>query len=314
MNIKSWLKEAKNEISPLDAELIALHVFAPSGADRTWLVLHEEEEVDDAQRKKADRLLLARANGTPLAYIVGEKEFYGRKFMVRPGVLIPRPETEDIINLIKTLELPQQPRFLEIGTGSGCIAVTLALEYPQAFVLASDISETALEVASANDILHEGRIELTQSNMFRDFDFEQHKTENFDVIIANLPYVNKEWSWLDQKSLSFEPANAVFARGNNGMSMYQRFFKEYDYHQNGHHDIWANYVVIEADPCQHRDLVEMAAKHGLVYTRRQGYCLLFEDNWRYWYDIHTGDLIHKSEEVLQEELKTGAVHFFPEEL
>ncbi len=312
MKLSDWLARAKREIDSLDADLIAMQNFAPARADRSWLVAHGEDKIDERRRKSADKMLMKRQNGVPLAYIVGEKEFYGRKFAVQPGVLIPRPETETLIDLIKGLKLPIQPHFLEVGTGSGCIAITLALEYPQSYVMASDLSTKALTVAEYNDLRHEGRVELVESNLLRDLDFEGNP-EHFDVVVANLPYVNKDWDWLDTKNLGFEPAMALYARGNNGLSTYQRFLKEI-YHYDGPDGLWMDYLVLEADPCQQAQLIKMAEKAGFIHLKTEGFGLLFESNWRYWWDYRTNEYVHKPESVIKAEREIGSTSFMEEEL
>ena len=311
MNVKEWLDLAKKQIDSLDAELIALKVFAPLYADRSWLVAHGDKKVAKLC-ERADKMLQKRKLGTPLAYILGEKEFYGRSFQVQPGVLIPRPETEGLIEIIKSLDLPKQADFLEIGTGSGCIAITLALEHPQAHVVASDISTRALSVAERNNIQHEGRVELVQSNLLKDFEFIAYP-EHFDVVVANLPYVNREWGWVDQKNLSFEPNTALYARGNNGLSIYQRFIKELNYY-GGPEGLWLDYLVLEADPCQHAQLIKIAEKAGFIHLRTEGFGLLFEDKWRYWYDYHDNTYAHKPQNVLEYELKSGIISWSAEEV
>ncbi len=311
MNIETWLKQAKQQIASLDAELIATCLFAPTTADRSWLVAHREWRLPEAMVMQANWLLQRRKSGVPLAYILGSKEFYGRVFDVDPKVLIPRPETESLIDLVKTLDLSKRPDFLEIGTGSGCIAITLALEYPQAHVVASDLSENELMVAERNDVRLEGRIELVQSDLLADFDFKE-QSEHFDVLVANLPYVNKDWDWLDLKSLQFEPSTALFALGNNGLSIYQRLLREIN-HYGGADGLWLDYMVLEADPCQHRQLIKMAEKAGFVHLKTEGFGLLFEDRWRYWCDYRTQELVHKPKEVLERELETGQISFSVEE-
>lgn len=306
MDVNSWLKRAKKQIDALDAELIALRNFAPVQADRSWLVAHGEEKIGRfAQR--ANKMLAKRKAGTPLAYILGEKEFYGREFMVDSSVLIPRPETEALIHLVKELDLPKQANFLEIGTGSGCIAITLALEYPQSHVVASDVSERALNMAERNDLRHEGRVELVAANLLKDFDFGTYP-EHFDVVVANLPYVNKDWAWVDEKNLEFEPANALYARGNNGLSVYQRFLRELNYY-GGADGIWVDYLVLEADPCQHARLIEMARRAGFLHLKTEDFGVLFESAWRYWYDYRAKGYIHKPEAVLAKERETGKISF-----
>ncbi len=275
--VKSWLVEAKKQIDSLDAELIALKCFASAGVDRSWLATHDVVEITTSQLKKADEMVKKRVLGMPLAYILGEKEFYGRKFEVNSDVLIPRPETEVLVDLIRELSLPKQPSFLEVGTGSGCIAVTLALEYPQAYVLATDVSVKALDVAYQNDIIHEGRVEFVQSNLLREV---QSDEGHFDVLVANLPYVDPTWEWLDQNSLSFEPSRALYVKQDGGLALYYRLFKELRLRQ-GRGGFGVDYVVVEADPCQHKALAQIAERQGLIMLKTQGFGLVFERRQRY---------------------------------
>lgn len=315
MTVDSWLKKAKKRIDALDAELIALAVFAPKlragsreplESDRSWLVSHDVVKITTAMEQRADAMLKRREGGEPLAYILGEKEFYGRKFFVNPRVLIPRPETEELIELVKELPLAKRPEFLEIGTGSGCIAITLALEFPQSYVLATDVSVKALEVAEKNDLLHEGRIDLVQSNLFRELQNELHG-EHFDVVVANLPYVLREWKWVQAENLRFEPRSAIFSRGENGLSFYRRMFKELRDAQDDD-ALWVDYVVVEADPCQHENLIKLAEQYLMVFVKKRGYGLVFEDYWRYWWDPQKRRYtIRKPNEVLEEERRTGIV-------
>lgn len=308
MIVKEWLAQAKKKIDTLDAELIAVRGLAPHGVDRSWLAVHDSDEMTEARLEFVNSMLKKRQDGVPLAYILGEKEFYGRKFFVNPTVLIPRPETESLIELIKSLKLPQDPHFLEIGTGSGCIAITLALEYAQSDVVATDISVRALEMAERNDQRHEGRIELVQSNLLDELEFDKYP-EHFDVVVANLPYVNKQWDWLDEKSLSHEPARALYARGLNGLSLYQRLMGDI-HHYGGSDGLWMDFLVLEADPCQHSELIKMVERVGFAYLKTEGYGLLFENRWRYWFDYRTQTYVHKPEKVLKYELETGEVSLF----
>lgn len=271
MVIKEWLKLARQRIKTLDAELIALRIFAPEGVDRSWLVTHDTEKVTDTEAVRALNMVERRVVGEPLAYILGSKEFYGRDFMVSPAVLIPRPETESLIELAKGLDLPRRARFIEVGTGSGCIAITLALEFPQAEVLATDAYVKALDVAENNNVLLEGRVHLLQSNLLKDLTLPEDARE-FDVLVANLPYVDPTWDWLDAKGLAFEPKSALFAARAHGLSFYKRLLREL---QNDD-VVSARFLIFEADPCQHDELVALVDKKGYGLVRIDGYGLLFE--------------------------------------
>jgi len=273
MDLSSWLRGVKTQIAALDAELIALNAFAPEGADRSWLATHNAVKITTKIQQKADQMVERRAAGEPLAYILGSKEFYGRKFMVSPAVLIPRPETENLIELAKSLDLPRYARFMEVGTGSGCIAITLALEFPQAEVLATDAYVKALDVAAENNLRLEGRVHLLQSNLLRDLMLPV-KAREFDVLVANLPYVDPNWDWLDGEGLAFEPKTALFAAKEHGLSFYKRLLRELQ----ANAAIKVRYMILEADPCQHTELVAFAAKKGYNLVRIDGYGLLFEES------------------------------------
>ena len=147
MNVSSWLAQAKSKSN--DASLILLHAIDPS-LDQTWLVLHGDIELTAEQVKKADEMLARRAEGEPLAYILGYKDFYGFKFSVDKSVLIPRPETEMVIDLVREL---RPKTVLDIGTGSGCIAVTLQKFLLDATVEACGIEDKPIFKQNSKNIL-----------------------------------------------------------------------------------------------------------------------------------------------------------------
>ena len=201
MNVSSWLKKAAiSQISRLDAELLLAHAL---GKERVFLHAHPDYELSESEQEQADNYLERRKKHEPVAYILGYKEFYGRKFLVSPDVLIPRPETEAIIDLAKELAL-KSPKTIDVGTGSGCIAITLKLEIPDSDVLAVDISEGALELASKNASILKADLKFAKSNLLTGVKGQ------FDVIAANLPYVDKKWDWLSPE-LVFEPETALYS-------------------------------------------------------------------------------------------------------
>lgn len=293
MKISEWLAGAKRKIDALDAELIALSAFAPfipEGADRSWLAAHGDFEVPEVESNAAlatvlagsvvlaaDEMLARRVGGEPLAYIFGFKEFYGRKFEVSPEVLIPRPETETLVELIKELDLPAEPRFLEVGTGSGCIAVTLAAEFPEARVVATDVSEGALRVAKENAVRILGSVDGSRDEgarvEFCPVDLLEGLPEDlagFDVLVANLPYVDKDWGWLDRNTLGFEPDLALYAE-DEGLALYKKLIMQITRRGAG----FAKYVVFEADPCQHEELIRFAELQGWRLLRTEGFGLVW---------------------------------------
>lgn len=213
----------------------------------------------------------------PKAYKTGTQDFYGRDFKVNQNVLIPRPETEMIIDMVLNLlgkpflpgvkpskaKLPKDLTVVDVGTGSGCIAITLKIEVPEIKIVATDISEDALDVARKNAAKYNVDLELLHSDLLNDIKIHP------DLVIANLPYVDKDWGWLDTNSLSYEPAQALFA-DNHGLAL---IFKLIDQtKERGVH-----HLIIEADPCQHQEIVDYAAKKGLKLIETRGFALYLSE-------------------------------------
>lgn len=213
-------------------------------------------------------------NKKPQAYVDGVADFYGREFLVNQNVLIPRPETETAVDMVLLLAgkpylygvavppraLPAQPKILDLGTGSGCIAVSVKSELPEAKVLAADISKLALKVAEANANRNGVKISFHKSNLLNDM------RGRFDVIVANLPYVDESWQWLDKEALAFEPARALYAK-KGGLALIYKLLAQ----AKGR----TKYLIIEADPCQHERIKKEARKQGYKVKKISGYQILF---------------------------------------
>jgi len=208
---------ADNVPSPrLNAETLLMFVLS---CDRAYLFAHPERELTSDEQSRYEAALAERARGVPAQYITGHQEFWGMDLIVTPAVLIPRPETEHIIETVLELaaskpdgsqEYPPHAtlRIADIGTGSGCIALALAKELPAAEIHATDISPAALEVAAANASRHQ----LESRIHFRQGDLLEGLSGSFDFIVSNPPYVGE--SEEDQVQLEvrkFEPRSAVFA-------------------------------------------------------------------------------------------------------
>ncbi len=200
-----------------------------------------------------------------VAYSKGYQNFYGRDFLVTPNVLIPRPETEQLIDIVLDLAgksylpgvrpnprlLPEKPIILDVGTGSGCIAITLALELPEAKIFASDISETVLDIAKKNASKFDASITFIISYLLEKVNFTP------DVVVANLPYVDEDWDWLDKEALSGEPAIALYAEDHGLALIKQLIDQAYERH--------IKFLVLEADPCQHDSIIKYAeSKYKLL--------------------------------------------------
>jgi release factor glutamine methyltransferase len=211
----------------MNAELLLMFTL---GCDRAYLFAHPERELTAEEQPRYKDALDQRASGIPAQYITGHQEFWGMDFIVTPAVLIPRPETEHVIETVLKLNdgvRASSPgpvlRIVDVGTGSGCIALALAKELPHAEIHAVDISPAALEIARTNAARHQ----LDQHIRFRQTDLLQgYDQEAFDFVVSNPPYVGE--SEEDQVQLEvrkFEPRNAVFA-GKTGVEVIERLIPQ----------------------------------------------------------------------------------------
>jgi release factor glutamine methyltransferase len=200
----------------LTAEVLLAHVL---GRTRTWLLTWPESEVPVGREQAFERLLDERAAGRPTQYLTHEQEWFGRPFYVDTGVLIPRPETEHVVE--RVLELGLRPRsVLDVGTGSGALAVTLALELPAAQVCATDISPDALRIARRNALSLGARVE------FACCDLAAALRGPFDLIVANPPYVpDGEIEGLQREIREHEPRVAL-SGGGDGLALYRRLLPQ----------------------------------------------------------------------------------------
>ena len=200
-----------------DAELLLLHA---TGLSRAALLTHPDRELTAAQSADYRDAVKRRAQQEPIQYIMGVQEFFGRPFRVSPAVLIPRPETEHLVEVVLALR-PAPQRILDVGTGSGILAITLALELPDAIVVATDISTAALVVARANaaTLGAEKRIRFVESDLFASI-----AAQRFDCIVSNPPYVPSGEALAPQVS-RYEPAFALFA-GVDGLEIHRRLIPQ----------------------------------------------------------------------------------------
>lgn len=206
----------------LDARVLAAHAW---GVSHAWLIAHDRDPVDPAAQSGLQSLVERRAAGEPVAYLVGVREFYGRKFQVTPDVLIPRPDTELLVERALACLPPDQPAdVLDLGTGSGCIAVTLALERPLARVVAVDRSAAALAVARRNAGTHHAPVDYVQSHWF-----EALGGRRFDIIVSNPPYIAADDPHLARGDVRFEPRLALVA-GQQGLDDLTSLIKAASHH------------------------------------------------------------------------------------
>ncbi len=190
MTIDEALRQARSQFSPqndtpaLDAQLLLCAVL---GVERGYLLAHPEHPLTDEQQALYAALVTRRAAGEPLPYILGRRAFYDREFIVAPGVLIPRPETELLLEqALAYVQARPDARVVDVGTGSGALAVTLAALCPQAQVCATDISLAALEIARRNAALHHANVTFYEGDLLRPLIEHERQVE---VVMANLPYI-----------------------------------------------------------------------------------------------------------------------------
>jgi len=198
-----------------DAELLLTHTLKKN---RAWLLAHGDELVSNELLLSYRELLERRGRGEPIQYIIGEAEFYGLPFRVTPDVLIPRPETEHLVE--KVIELAgcfERPRIVDIGTGSGAIAVALAQKLTQALITAIDLSKSTLAVARENAERNRADLRFLEGDLLAPVAGEQ-----FEIVVSNPPYVPAaDRATLSVEVRDYEPAQALFA-GDDGLDVYRR--------------------------------------------------------------------------------------------
>ncbi|MFH0770648.1 MAG: peptide chain release factor N(5)-glutamine methyltransferase [Candidatus Peregrinibacteria bacterium] len=241
MRIHHALHSAK--IPLIEAELLLAHVLAQ---DRTWIIAHENDDLEELRLHDVEQCLERRRKGEPIAYIIGRKEFSGREFIVNPSVLIPRPSTEGLVAAVLEFiqshkqsvrsvdsgisvialpfkkNIPSDLTIVDVGTGSGCIMITLALELPHARFIATDISRAALEVASMNAKKHgvADRIQFIQGSLLEPL-------RNFRspfIVVSNPPYIPSGRD-IEPGVRDFEPSSALFA-GEEGMDVIRMLLEQ----------------------------------------------------------------------------------------
>lgn len=207
MRIDAALRQARERLasspSPdLDAQVLLCHVLA---RPRSYLFTWPERELEAHQQQSFLALLARREQGEPVAHLTGEREFFGRNFSVTPDTLIPRPDTETLVELALKLGSAGPARVVDLGTGTGAIGVTLALERPQWQVTLTDLSAAALSVAGGNARQLGAQVTLQQGSWLEDC------RGPFDVIVSNPPYIDPADHHLDEGDVRFEPRSALVA-------------------------------------------------------------------------------------------------------
>ena len=272
--VDNWLKLAKNKLKEaqissysLDSELILCNILK---VDRTTVLAYPKRKLTKQNIFHANHFLKRRLQHEPLAYILGFKEFYGRNFKVNSSVLVPRPETEEIIEQLKNNLVNNNEALLDIGTGSGILAVTIAKEFQNKNIKvhASDISKDALAVAKDNAMLHNANISFIKSNLLENI--EQNILNEVTILVANLPYVNK--NWINQKKpneLHYEPQIALYSE-KEGLELIEKLLNTTNKIPN------LKYLILEADPEQFCKIEKIAQENNLKKMVQKNYTIVFK--------------------------------------
>jgi release factor glutamine methyltransferase len=273
MTIREFMRLAKRQLAEtptprLDALVLLEDI---TGKDRAWLLAHTEFELERNILRTLKKQLARRAAYEPLAYIRGKSEFYGRTFKVTPATLQPRPETETMIDLLKQIEgIGQRAKgkvFVDIGTGSGCLAITAKLEWPDAEVYATEINKDALKVARFNAKSHKTDVKFFHGNLLDPISAISPLPSALFAILANLPYVPNNHT-VNEAAMQ-EPRDAIFG-GPDGLDVYRQLFDQVQGKV-----IKPRYILTESLPFQHKTLASIAKAAGYKLKATDDFIQLF---------------------------------------
>lgn len=273
---KDWLERSQYKLKQAGIATARLDCLVlledATEKDKAFLLAHPELLLKNSVVKRLEEQIERRCKHEPLAYIRGKSEFYGREFTVTPDTLEPRPESEAMIELltqiIKTNAFNPDDKIIvaDIGTGSGCIAITAKLEIPRAEVLATDISPACLRVAKTNAKKLGADVCFYEGDLLKPLLASSHASD-ISVIMANLPYVPDTHA-INQAAMH-EPRQAIFG-GPNGLDLYRRMFTQIK-KQNK----WPEYILAESFDFQHRELALIAKKAGFEEIEALNFIQIF---------------------------------------
>lgn len=267
-DIQQQLERADVSTARLDCLVLLEHVLSKN---RAYLLAYPELEINNTQVRHVQKLINQRARHMPLAYIIGKTEFYGREFIITPAVLEPRPESENIIDVLKVLankhynSAQENIRIIDVGTGSGALGITAALEIPGSQVILTDIDEAALDIARQNCQHFELDIPCTVNDLLAP---AANLETNFDIVLANLPYVPNDYQI--NKAALHEPTRAIFG-GLDGLDLYRRMFVQLQQLT----DLKPSHILTESLPFQHEALSAIAKKQGYTEILNDDFIQLF---------------------------------------
>ncbi len=269
MTTHEWLKKAIDKLEAANIQTSRIDSLVlledATSKDRAWLLAHDEYELTTEEIVKLNNQIERRCKHEPLAYIRGKSEFYGREFIINEHTLEPRPETETMIELLQTIDLNNIHTIIDIGTGSGAIAITAKLMFPELEVFGTDIDEKCIQTAKANAKKHNASIDFRQGNLLEPFSSE---FANNWLIVANLPYVPDSHT-INQAAM-FEPKHAIFG-GSDGLDIYRKMFEQIDGLGNK-----PTYILTESLPFQHQELATIAELSGYSQHGSDDFIQLFK--------------------------------------
>jgi len=265
MKISEWLTGSQIALKRAGISTARLDCLVlledETGKSRAWLLAYPEHSLQSQELENLNSKITQRVMHVPLAYIRGKAEFYGREFTVTAHTLVPRPETETIIDLLKQLDPPAETRLLDVGTGSGCIAITAALELRNVQVSACDIDKSCLAIATTNATKLGAHVTFLESNLL------EH-TQQCDILLANLPYVPDNFQI--NTAATHEPPHALFG-GEDGLDLYRKLFKQLEAS-----DPYPSHILVESLPMQHEVLAGIAKAAGFALRKTDDFIQLFE--------------------------------------
>ena len=280
MTIADWLINAMTKLhdagvdSPRRDSLVLLEDTLRK--DRAWVVTHPEYEIPSDNLKEVNKLIKRRVQREPLAYIRGRAWFYGRFFNVNRDVMIPRPESESFITLLKqtTDGYVKGSTFhiIDVGTGSGCLAITAKLEIPGAEVIAIDNSQKALDIAKKNARNHKVKIDFLNGDLLQPLLHSSFSVPR-STLMANLPYVPA--GLVTSPEITQEPAAALFS-GQDGLNHYRQFFEQIAKNSQFIRSMSVEYILTESLENQHGDVTQLAKAAGYKLEKTEVLVQLFK--------------------------------------
>lgn len=264
MTFGDWINEALEKLKAAQVDSPRSDVFAMvekvTGHEKAWTIAHSDELLSKNFIEELNSFVKRRAHREPLAYILERAWFYGRTFRVTSDVLIPRPESEDFIDILKDIK----PRSLvDVGTGSGCLAISAKLEMPSCQITATDISEAALKIAKQNADNYKVGINFLYGSLLRPL-----QDTKYEALVANLPYVPE--GLITSPEIKTEPSQGLFA-GKDGLEVYRAFWNEIKNLEQK-----PKFILTEALPDQHSQLKSLAKSTGYKLEKTRGLVQLFK--------------------------------------